>query len=145
VKHESATLLFFFSALFYFFGKCYDNIRLIFAYMQKRQRIVAFIAPLLAFFLAAAPASAAIALYNPLSNVSSPQELIGRIINTVLGLVGSIALLMFVYGGLVWLTSGGASDKIKKGREIFTWSAIGLLVIFTSYALVYFLVKNISK
>lgn len=113
--------------------------------MPKRQRIIAFIAPLLAFFLAAAPASAAIALYNPLSNVSSPQELIGRIINTVLGLVGSIALLMFVYGGLVWLTSGGASDKIKKGREIFTWSAIGLFVIFASYALVYFLVKNISK
>lgn len=113
--------------------------------MSKRQRIIAFLVPVLASLLAAAPAAAAISLYNPMSGVSTPQELIGRIINTALGIVGSIALLMFVYGGLVWLTSGGASDKVKKGREIFTWSAIGLLVIFTSYALVYFLIKNISK
>lgn len=82
-------------------------------------------------------------LTNPLS-VSTPQLLIGTIINSVLGVVGSIALLMFIYGGLTWMTSGGSSEKVKKGRDIIVWSAIGLAVIFASYGLVRFVILNIK-
>ncbi len=81
-------------------------------------------------------------LTNPLST-DSPQVLIGNIINAALGVVGSIALLMFIYGGFTWMTSGGSADKIKKGRDILMWSAIGLIVIFASYGLVRFLILNI--
>ncbi|MFA7088073.1 MAG: pilin [Patescibacteria group bacterium] len=73
-------------------------------------------------------------LDNPLG-VSSPQALIGKVINSILGVVGSIALLMFVYGGLTWMLSSGNQEKVKKGRDIIVWSAIGLAVIFISYAL----------
>jgi len=45
---------------------------------------------------------------------------------------------MFVYGGLIWLTSGGTPDKIKKGMDVLLWAAIGLVVIFASYTLVDF-------
>lgn len=83
-------------------------------------------------------------LENPLGSIKSPQELIGKIINSVLGVVGSLALLMFVFGGLTWMTSGGSSEKVKKGRDIIVWSAIGLAVIFLSYGLVRFLILNIK-
>ena len=83
-------------------------------------------------------------LTNPLS-VDSPQALIGRIINTVLGVVGSLALLMFVFGGLTWMTSSGNQEKVKKGRDIIVWSAIGLAVIFTSYALTRFVLSTVSQ
>lgn len=80
--------------------------------------------------------SGTVCLANPLgSGVSTPQDLIGRVINSVLGVVGSIALLMFVYGGLIWMTSSGNPEKVKKGRDIIVWSAIGLAVIFMAYAL----------
>lgn len=82
-------------------------------------------------------------LYNPLS-VNSPQALIGKIINAVLGVVGSLALLMFVYGGLTWMTSSGSQEKVKKGRDIIVWSAIGLAIIFASYGLVRILLATVK-
>ncbi len=86
-----------------------------------------------------------IKLTNPLGSATTPELLIGRIINTVLGLVGSIALLMFVYGGLTWMTSSGNDEKVKKGRDIILWSAIGLVVIFMSYALTRFVLTTIAQ
>ncbi|MEI6529171.1 MAG: pilin [Candidatus Falkowbacteria bacterium] len=85
-----------------------------------------------------------IKLDNPLGSVTTPQILIGNIINSVLGVVGSLALLMFIFGGLTWMTSAGSADKVKKGKDIIVWSAIGLVVIFASYGLVRFLILNIK-
>jgi len=76
-------------------------------------------------------------LKSPIGEVTGP-ELIGRIIKAVLGVVGALALAMFVFGGFTWLTSGGSPDKIKKGKDILMWAVIGLVVIFTSYTLVDF-------
>lgn len=91
-----------------------------------------------------APAGS-ICLENPLGKeMNSPQLLIGRVINAVLGIVGSIALVMFIYGGLTWMISGGSAEKVKKGRDIIVWSAVGLIVIFISYGLVRFLILNIK-
>jgi hypothetical protein len=83
-------------------------------------------------------------LQNPL-NVKTPQELIGQIINSVLGIVGSLALLMFVFGGITWMTSSGNAEKVKKGRDILVWSAIGLVIIFSAYGLVRVLIENVKK
>lgn len=77
-------------------------------------------------------------LVNPLS-VDTPQALIGRVINAVLGIVGSVALIMFIYGGFVWMTAGGNDRAISQGRGVLMWAAIGLIVIFTSYAIVRFI------
>ncbi len=76
-------------------------------------------------------------LTNPMRANSIP-ELVGLIITAILGIVGSIALLMFIYGGFTWLTSGGAEKKIKEGRETLIWSIMGLAVIFASYAILRF-------
>ncbi|MEA3272761.1 MAG: pilin, partial [Patescibacteria group bacterium] len=56
-----------------------------------------------------------ISVPTPLGDISIP-ELIGKIIKAVLGIVGSIALLMFIYGGFLWLMSGGNEKNITKGR-----------------------------
>ncbi|MBU1146376.1 pilin [Patescibacteria group bacterium] len=78
---------------------------------------------------------------SPIGEVTGP-ELIGRIIKAILGLVGALALAMFVFGGFTWLTSAGSPDKIKKGKDILIWATIGLIVIFTSYTLVDFLLRS---
>jgi hypothetical protein len=83
-----------------------------------------------------------VSLDNPLGT-ESPQVLIGNVINAVLGIVGSLALLMFIYGGLVWMTASGNSEKVQKGKNILLWATIGLVVIFTSYALVNFVITEV--
>ncbi len=82
---------------------------------------------------------------NPLgSGIETPQALIGKVINSVLGIVGSLALVMFVYGGLIWMTSSGSSEQVKKGRDILIWAAIGLVIIFSAYGLVRFVIVGVG-
>jgi len=86
-----------------------------------------------------------VSLNNPLASagVTTPQQLIGKIISAVLGVIGSIALLMFIFGGLVWMTAGGNEKKVSQGRDILMWAAIGLIIIFISYAAVRFLLGEV--
>ena len=83
-------------------------------------------------------------LPNPLGENTTIPGLFGRFINGFLGITGTIALVMFIYGGITWLTSGGVPDKIKKGKDIFLWSVVGLIIIFSSYLMVDFVIKGIT-
>lgn len=83
-------------------------------------------------------------LDNPLGGIDDPRILIGNIINAVLGIVGSIALLVFIYGGFLWLTSGGQENKVTQGKNLIMWAALGLAIIFLSYALVIFVLQAIQ-
>lgn len=56
----------------------------------------------------------------------------------ILGLVGSLALLAFVYGGIVFLISGGSSEKVEKGKQILIGAVIGLVIVFASYMIIQF-------
>ena len=49
-------------------------------------------------------------------------------------IVGSIALLMFIWGGIVWMTSQGEKARVEKGQKTLAWAVIGLAVIFVAYA-----------
>ncbi|MBU1164849.1 pilin [Patescibacteria group bacterium] len=84
----------------------------------------------------------ATALENPLTT-NDPRVIIGYIINAILGIVGSLALLMFIYGGVIWLISQGNEQKVEQGKKLIVWSAMGLIVIFTSYALVIFVLRAV--
>jgi len=53
-----------------------------------------------------------------------------------MGIMGSLALTMIVYGGILWMTAMGNGDREKKGFSIIVWSSLGIAVIFASYALV---------
>lgn len=85
-----------------------------------------------------------VSLPNPLGTSNpTPQILIGKIINALLGLVGSIALAMFIWGGFSWMTAAGNTEKVQKGKDIIIWATLGMVVIFFSYALVNFVIKNV--
>jgi TRAP-type C4-dicarboxylate transport system permease small subunit len=109
--------------------------------MQFPRRVFATILALVspAIALAASPQ-----LHNPLGTASVP-EIIGRLINAMLGVVGSFALLMFILGGWHWLTARGEHEKITKGLETIKWAAIGLLVIFAAYPLANFVLTSLAS
>ncbi len=62
----------------------------------------------------------------------------------ILAISGSVALLMFFYGGFTWVTSMGNPKHIEKGKEILVRAVIGLAIIFGAYAFVNFLIASIS-
>ena len=84
-------------------------------------------------------------LDNPLgSNDLSPQQIYGRIIYAFMGVTGTVALLMFVIGGFQWMTAAGSPEKIKKGRDTLMWAVLGLVVIFSSYAILKAILETIK-
>jgi hypothetical protein len=85
-----------------------------------------------------------VCLNNPLGDITDPNILIGKVIRAVLGLVGSLALVMFIYGGFTWMTAAGSSEKVTKGKNIIIWATIGLIVIFSAYALVKFVLTGLG-
>lgn len=92
---------------------------------------------------AAAPPPTVYRLTNPLG-AATIQELIGNLIKGALGIIGSIALAVFIYGGFLWLTSGGNPEKITKGKSTMVWGTIGLAVILFAYTLVRFVFQALG-
>ena len=72
------------------------------------------------------------------------NDFIARIINYLLGMIGSVALVLFIYGGFLWMTSAGRAEAVAKGQKIIVWATIGMAIVFTSYILVKFFMKDIA-
>lgn len=76
-----------------------------------------------------------VSLQDPLG-IKDPRVIIKNVINVMLALVGSLALAVFIFGGFTWVISAGSDEKIKKGKDMVLWAALGLMLIFTSYAII---------
>jgi amino acid transporter len=63
----------------------------------------------------------------------------------VMGLVGTLSLLMFVYGGLLFLISAGGSEKIQQATKIITAAVIGLVIVFASFLIIKFVLSSMGK
>ena len=85
-----------------------------------------------------------IEMENPLGETSL-SALIAKILKKVLGLTGVIAVIMFIYGGILWMTSGGNPEQVKKGRDTLLWAVIGLAFIFFAYSLLHFILKSLLE
>ncbi len=91
--------------------------------------------PVLAQTADDAPAEDNTHLYNPLPFDNLP-DFVGSVLKYLLGFLGTVALIIFLYGGWTWMTSAGDPKKVTKGRDTILWAALGVVVIFLSYALV---------
>lgn len=84
-------------------------------------------------------------LPNPLGGVTDIRIIIGRIINAFLGIIGAVALFMFVLGGYRWLISAGNANQVEAGKKTLVWATLGLLVVFSSYLIVSFLISAFTS
>jgi len=73
------------------------------------------------------------------------QKLIGRMISMVLGVIGTIALIMVIFAGFLFMTASGNADRQRKATSILTWSALSIMAIFLSYAAVAFIFDAFVK
>lgn len=85
------------------------------------------------------------ALPNPLGTVTDISQIVGNVLRALFGILGSIALLMFIYGGFTWLTSGGAAEKIQKGKDTMVWAVLGIAIVFAAYTIVNFVIDALVQ
>ncbi len=74
-----------------------------------------------------------------------PTVVIGRIIKYLIGISGTLALGAFIYGGILWVISGGRDEYVTKGKSTMVYATIGLGVIFSSYVIITFIISAIGK
>ncbi|MBI5222215.1 MAG: hypothetical protein HY980_01830 [Candidatus Magasanikbacteria bacterium] len=72
------------------------------------------------------------------------KVIFGNIIKVGTGLIGSIALALFAYAGVLWMLSGGNAEKATKARNILIWATMGLFVILASYTIVSFIFSAVG-
>lgn len=72
---------------------------------------------------------------------SQLTQMIARIINVLLSVLGVIFFLLVLYGGFLWMTSAGNEEKVKKAKTILTDSVIGLIILLAAYAISRFVIE----
>ena len=74
---------------------------------------------------------------------SDPRETAVKIINTALGFLGLIAVVIVLYGGFMWMTAAGNEERISKAKQILTAGIIGLVIIAMAWAIASYVVGAI--
>jgi len=75
---------------------------------------------------------------NPL-NANDFTTLLKDIIKWVVRIGELVAVVMIIYSGLLFMTSGGIEEKVTKARKSLTWSLIGLAVLLIGEGWIYIL------
>lgn len=73
---------------------------------------------------------------NPLQGVDSITDVLTKVINFMLGLVGIIALIALITAGARMIFGFVDEDQVKKAKTTILWAVIGLAVVILSYAII---------
>jgi hypothetical protein len=66
----------------------------------------------------------------------------GGITNAVallMAIVGSLAVIFMIIGGIILAISAGDSKRVQQGRETILYSAVGIVVAISAYAITEFI------
>jgi len=75
-------------------------------------------------------------------NETGVNNLIRKIINIFSVVVGIIAVIMIIYAGFRYITSGGASDKVTNAKNTILYALIGLIIVALAQLIVKFVLSN---
>lgn len=65
-------------------------------------------------------------------------NMIQTVINILLFVLGMIAVIMIVVGGIRYTTSNGNSTQVKEAKDTVLYAVVGLIVAILSYTIVNF-------
>jgi len=71
-------------------------------------------------------------------------DLMQKLAEYILMLAGSVSLLFFVTGGIMFLTSAGNQGRIMTGKKLIISSLIGVLIVYFAWAGVNFILWNFA-
>ncbi len=108
-------------------------------------------------FLPATTAFAADA--NPSKDISSGVSAIGggdanqgdlntaikAVVNVLLYLLGAIAVIMIIIGGIRYATSNGDSAQLQSAKNTILYAVIGVVIALIAYAIVNFFISTFTK
>lgn len=73
------------------------------------------------------------------TQVANVGEYVSVVYRYALGMVGILATVLIMAGGLIWLSSAGNEQMITQGKEIITSALVGLVIALFSYSILYWI------
>ena len=70
---------------------------------------------------------------------------IKTVVNLILFILGIIAVIMIIIGGLRYTTSNGDAGGIKTAKDTILYAVIGLIVAILAFAIVNFVVDSFTS
>jgi heme/copper-type cytochrome/quinol oxidase subunit 2 len=70
------------------------------------------------------------------------NKTIAMLINVFSVVVGIVAVIMIIYGGFRFITSGGDANATKNARNTILFAIVGIVVVLISQAIVQFVLLN---
>jgi len=111
--------------------------------MNKTKKIAVSLATLSLIILPFA-AMAYTAQPEPTATSFTVTGIISKVVMNVWYVFAAIAVIMFVYAGVTFLTAGGAPEKIATARSAAIWGVVGVIVMILAYAIFNIATKLIS-
>lgn len=71
----------------------------------------------------------------PVDNGTSLADLITKVVTVGLYIVGVVAVIYLIWGGISYVTAGGDAEKAGKGRTTIVNAIIGIIIIIASLAI----------
>lgn len=72
------------------------------------------------------------------------NKIVNNIISAGLSLVGALFFVMFLWGGVTWMTAGGEAKRVESASKTLTNAVIGLIIVAMAYAIVNQIATSIS-
>ncbi|MDO8435286.1 MAG: pilin [bacterium] len=70
-------------------------------------------------------------------------QIVGRIANALLALLGVVFSVIVIYAGILWMTSAGEEEKVQKAQKLITAGVIGLIITMGSFVFVNFIIAKV--
>jgi hypothetical protein len=76
---------------------------------------------------------------------SNITTLANKIVNIFSIIVGAVAVIMIIYGGFRYITSGGDSGRVGSAKNTLIYAVIGLIIVAVAQLIVHFVLGQTNE
>jgi len=78
-------------------------------------------------------------------NLFAPDGVFSVVANTLIFLVGAVAVIFLIVGGLRYVVSNGDPKNVEAAKNTILYAIVGIVVAVISFALVQFVINALNK
>lgn len=74
-----------------------------------------------------------------------PRDTVASLIRVVMGFLGTIAVLLILFGGFKWMMAQGNQDKVDEAKKLLIAGVVGLIIILSAYGIATYVIENLVE
>lgn len=77
-------------------------------------------------------------------NLFGSDSIFTKIVNILLFIIGAVAVIMLIIGGVRYTISGGKESEVKAAKDTILYAIVGIVVAFLAYAVVNWVLTSLG-